>query len=135
MTLCALLLGRRFYDLRPSPTLAYATLGLLFVNVSVGGVLTNFAAPPVLMVASTWNWSSAFMFWHFGDKAVVGIVLSNALYYFWFRKEFAEMAARGKQAEAAPLPAEAADPAFPTPPPTPRPRNAGSGAAIRCRCR
>jgi hypothetical protein len=52
MTISALLLAQRFYELRPSRTFAYATLGLLFVNVSVGGVLTNFAAPPVLMVAS-----------------------------------------------------------------------------------
>ena len=51
MTICALLLGRQFYDLRAQPRLKYATLGLLFVNVSIGGTLTHFAAPPVLMVA------------------------------------------------------------------------------------
>ena len=51
MTICALLLGRQFYDLQPSTRLKYATLGLLFVNVSIGGTLTHFAAPPVLMVA------------------------------------------------------------------------------------
>src|SRR5690606_23054925 len=49
MTIAAMLLAKKFYSLRPSPTLSYATLGLLFVNVSIGGVLTNFAAPPVLM--------------------------------------------------------------------------------------
>src|SRR5690606_35141347 len=48
MTICALLLGRQIYARRPSPRLAYATLGLLFVNVSVGGTLSHFAAPPVL---------------------------------------------------------------------------------------
>ena len=32
MTICALLLARQFYDLRPSTRLKYATLGLLFVN-------------------------------------------------------------------------------------------------------
>ena len=46
MTICALLLGRQFYDRQPSARLKYATLGLLFVNVSVGGTLTHFAAPP-----------------------------------------------------------------------------------------
>ena len=51
MTTSALLLGRQFYDLQPSTRLKYATLGLLFVNVSIGGTLTHFAAPPVLMVA------------------------------------------------------------------------------------
>jgi hypothetical protein len=50
MTICALLLARQFYDLEPSTRLKYATLGLLFVNVSIGGTLTHFAAPPVLMV-------------------------------------------------------------------------------------
>jgi hypothetical protein len=51
MTICALLLARQFYDLQPSTRLKYATLGVLFVNVSIGGTLTQFAAPPVLMVA------------------------------------------------------------------------------------
>ena len=46
MTICALLLGRQFYDLQPSTRLKYATLGVLFVNVSIGGTLTHFAAPP-----------------------------------------------------------------------------------------
>ena len=44
MTICALLLARQFYDLNPSTRLKYATLGLLFVNVSIGGTLTHFAA-------------------------------------------------------------------------------------------
>ena len=59
MTICALLLARQFYDLQPSTRLKYATLGLLFVNVSIGGTLTHFAAPPVLMVARTWDWDYA----------------------------------------------------------------------------
>ena len=61
MTICALLLGRQFYDLQPSTRLKYATLGLLFVNVSIGGTLTHFAAPPVLMVARPWGWDTPFM--------------------------------------------------------------------------
>src|SRR5215204_3091617 len=55
MTICALLLGRQFYDLQPSTRLKYATLGVLFVNVLIGGTLTQFAAPPVLMVARPWG--------------------------------------------------------------------------------
>lgn len=92
MTIAALLLSRQFYALRPSTKFEYATLGLLFVNISVGGTLTNFAAPPVLMVAAPWNWSSGFMFENFGWKAVVGIVISNIVYYLYFRKEFKELA-------------------------------------------
>jgi hypothetical protein len=91
MTICALLLARSFYELRPPPRLAYASLGLLFVNVSIGGTLTHFAAPPVLMVAGRWNWDMAHMFTHFGWKAAGAVVASNALYYFWFRKEFARL--------------------------------------------
>lgn len=87
MTIGALLLARQFYALKPSPRLAYATLGLLFVNVSVGGTLTHFAAPPVLMVAEPWQWTTPFMFLHFGWKAALGIVIASTLYYFVFRRE------------------------------------------------
>lgn len=89
MTISAMLLARKFYDLRPSHKFKYATIALLFVNVSVGGTLTHFAAPPVLMVAAPWNWDLPFMFTHFGWKAVIGIIISNALVFFVFRKEVA----------------------------------------------
>lgn len=88
MTIAALLLAKKFYDLKPSPIFAYATIGLLFVNVSVGGTLTHFAAPPVLMVASKWNWDITFMLVNFGWKAGAGILLSNILYFLVFRKHF-----------------------------------------------
>jgi hypothetical protein len=94
MTISALLLARQLYDLDPSPRLKYATLGLLFVNVSVGGTLTHFAAPPVLMVAGTWGWDMAFMLGHFGWKAVTGMLVSNLLYLAVFRKELRALAAR-----------------------------------------
>jgi hypothetical protein len=94
MTIAAMLLAKKFYQLKPSPRFAYATLGLLFVNISIGGVLTNFAAPPVLMVAQKWGLTSTEMLMHFGDKAVTSIVISSLIYYFGFRKELAEMAGR-----------------------------------------
>src|ERR1700726_124168 len=93
MTICALLLRHHFYSLKPSERLKYATLGLLFVNISVGGALTQFASPPVVIVASTWNWDLAYMLTHFGWKAVIGIILSNLLYLSVFRREFARLAA------------------------------------------
>src|SRR6266478_5606373 len=92
MTICALLLRRRFYSLKPSESLKYATVGLLFVNISVGGVLTQFASPPVVIVASAWNWDLGYMLAHFGWKAVIGIILSNLLYLTVFRREFARLA-------------------------------------------
>lgn len=94
MIICALLLARTVFELQPSPRLKYATLGLLFVNVSVGGTLTHFAAPPVLMVAAKWGWDMPFMLGHFGWKAVIGILLSNALYLAAFHKELRALAER-----------------------------------------
>ncbi len=95
MTISALLLGKQFYALKPTLRLAYATLGLLFVNVSVGGVFTHFAAPPVLMVAARWQWNTAFMLGHFGWIALVGIVLANVLYFLVFWKQLAQMTRPG----------------------------------------
>jgi hypothetical protein len=94
MTICALLLGRQFYDLQPSTRLKYATLGLLFVNVSIGGTLTQFAAPPVLIVARTWEWDLAFMLEHFGWRAVLAILVSTATYFLLFRTELRSLAER-----------------------------------------
>ncbi len=91
MTICALLLARQFYDLNPSVKFRYATLGLLFVNISVGGTLTHFAAPPVLMVAAKWGWDTPFMLTHFGWKAIIGIVVANLIYLGFFRREFANL--------------------------------------------
>ena len=94
MTICALLLARQFYDLQPSTRLKYATLGLLFVNVSIGGTLTQFAAPPVLIVARTWGWDIPFMAVNFGWRAVTAIVVSTAVYFILFRQELRSLAGR-----------------------------------------
>jgi Na+/H+ antiporter NhaD/arsenite permease-like protein len=87
MTLLALVLKRRYFDQGISRKLAYATLGLLFVNVSIGGTLTHFAAPPVLMVAAKWNWDSVFMFQNFGWRAVSACAVSTAMVAAMFWKE------------------------------------------------
>jgi hypothetical protein len=94
MTISALLLARQFYDLQPSMRLRYATLGVLFVNVSIGGTLTQFAAPPVLMVARPWDWDITFMLLTFGWRAVVAITLSTTVYFVFFRRELRMIAAR-----------------------------------------
>jgi hypothetical protein len=94
MTISALLLARRFFDLRPSARLKYATLGLLFVNVSIGGTLTHFAAPPILMVARPWNWDTAYVLQHLGWRAATAIAVSTLGYYLVFRREFMALATR-----------------------------------------
>ena len=66
MTLAALFLSRRIFVHQVSNRLKYVTLGVLFVNISIGGTLTPFAAPPVLMVAEKWQWDIAFMLSTFG---------------------------------------------------------------------
>lgn len=87
MTLLAIVLKRRYFDQGISSRLAYATLGLLFVNVSIGGTLTHFAAPPVLMVAQTWQWDTAFMLQYFGWRAALSTVASSLLIGMIFRRE------------------------------------------------
>ncbi|MEN9655086.1 MAG: hypothetical protein RL235_1198, partial [Chlamydiota bacterium] len=91
MAICALLLSRQFYSYGPSSKLAYATIALLFVNISVGGVLTDFASPAVLVLAHCWHWTTYDMLVDFGWKAALGIVISNLLYWWYFRKEIKEL--------------------------------------------
>lgn len=102
MAIGAYLLSRQFYHYHPSSKLAYATLALLFTNISVGGVLTNFASPPVLILSHAWHWSNWDIFSQFGWKAVVGIILANSIYWFWFRKEFHELTKRRSTIEPMP---------------------------------
>lgn len=82
MTLAALMLAPVVFRPGIPEWLKYAALGVLFVNVSVGGTLTAFAAPPVLMVAGTWKWDSLFMLTHFGWKAVLAVLI-NASAVTW----------------------------------------------------
>jgi Na+/H+ antiporter NhaD/arsenite permease-like protein len=91
MTVTALILFDRLYSKNISKKLKYATLGLLFVNISIGGTLTAFAAPPVLMVAAKWGWTSSFMLTHFGWKAVVSIIIGTVLTVILFKKELSAM--------------------------------------------
>jgi hypothetical protein len=87
MTLAALLLRDRFYKVGLSPKFQYAIIGVLFVNISIGGTLTNFAAPPVLMVAAAWEWSTPFMFTHFGERAALAVFVNALLITVIFRKQ------------------------------------------------
>ena len=87
MTLAALMLRDSVFSKDVSERLKYATLGVLFVNVSIGGTLTPFAAPPIVMVASTWQWDLAFMLHTFGWKALLAVVINASLVTFLMRRE------------------------------------------------
>ena len=90
MTLAALTLAPIIFRPEVSEKLKYAALGVLFVNVSIGGTLTSYAAPPVLMVASVWQWDSAFMLSHFGWKAAIATLI-NALIMTWVLRRHVQM--------------------------------------------
>ena len=105
MTIAALMLAPLVFraDLPEAPK--YFALGVLFVNVSIGGTLTAYAAPPVLMVASTWQWDSAYMLTHFGWKAALAVIVNASAATFILRKYLV----------SAVVPSTAAAPAAPMP--------------------
>ena len=103
MTVTAILL-KGFLTPSTSLRFRYATLGLLFVNISIGGTLTHFAAPPVLMVATPWQWTTPFMAAHFGWKAALAIVVGTVATAVAFRRQLVpgEQVAAGSGKESVP---------------------------------
>ncbi len=99
MTLAALMLRDTLFSGNVSTKLKYTTLGVLFVNISIGGTLTPFAAPPVLMVAGQWNWDLVFMVSTFGWKAAVAVLVNAGCAMLLFRKELGHMAAKPESAD------------------------------------
>ncbi len=94
MTLAALMLRERIFAAGISRRMRYGVLGVLFVNVSIGGTLTSFAAPPVLMVAGTWGWDSWFMLAHFGWKAAIAVLVNALLITVAYRRELSRLPAK-----------------------------------------
>jgi len=88
MTISALVLGPRLFTSQVPERLKYLALGTLFVNISIGGTLSSYAAPPVLMVASTWQWNSLFMLSNFGWKAAVAVAVNASIAIFALRGYF-----------------------------------------------
>ncbi|AXI82502.1 hypothetical protein FUT69_08365 [Xylella taiwanensis] len=91
MTLAALMLSERIFANSIPAYLKYATLGVLLVNISIGGTLTAFAAPPVLMVAATWQWDNSFMMATFGWKAVLAVLINALGATLLFRKALRQL--------------------------------------------
>jgi len=87
MTLAALMLKKNFYERGISTKLMYATIGVLFVNISIGGTLTPYAAPPILMVAAKWNWDLIYMLNTFGWRSSLAVFLNALIVTLLFRSE------------------------------------------------
>jgi uncharacterized membrane protein len=86
MTIAALMLAPQVFRPGIPEGPKYVALGVLFVNVSIGGTLTSFAAPPVLMVTAAWNWDSAFMATNFGWKAAIAVAVNASLGVYVLRR-------------------------------------------------
>jgi hypothetical protein len=86
MTIAALMLAPQIFRPHIPERIKYVALGVLFVNISIGGTLTSYAAPPVLMVAATWQWDSAFMFATFGWKAAIAVLVNATAAAFFLRR-------------------------------------------------
>lgn len=97
MTLAALMLRDSVLAHRPTRKLLYVTVGVLFVNISIGGTLTPFAAPPVLMVAAKWNWDFMFMVTTFGWKAAIAVFINAGCAMLLFREELTGTPDTGKR--------------------------------------
>ena len=104
MTLAAMMLRDTLFSTSVSTRLKYVTIGVLFVNISIGGTLTPFAAPPVLMVAGKWNWDIWFMLTTFGWKAALAVTVNAGLATLLFRRELGRMTqCGGTQEQKVPL--------------------------------
>ena len=91
MTLAALILRDHFYSKKISNKFKYGIIGTLFVNVSIGGAMTPFAAPPILMVAAKWNWDLNFMFNNFAWRTVLAVFINSIILTFLFRNELTKL--------------------------------------------
>lgn len=98
MTIAALMLLPQVFRRHVPEGIKYLALGVLFVNVSIGGTLTSYAAPPVLMVASTWGWDSTFMLKTFGWKAAVAVLI-NASVATWLLRHHLRAGPAGRADE------------------------------------
>ena len=105
MTIAALMLAPQIFRTDVPERVKYLAIGVLFVNVSIGGTLTSYAAPPVLMVAGTWQWDSAFMFATFGWKAALAVLVNATICAFVLRRHMIPASEQAGDAGAeAPVP-------------------------------
>ena len=114
MTIAALMLAPQIFRPEIPEPPKYLALGVLLVNVSIGGTLTAYAAPPVLMVAAAWQWDSAYMLAHFGWKAALAVLVNASVAVLVLRRHLASapvdtslsatMATQATETSEAPVP-------------------------------
>ncbi|AAP05554.1 putative Na+/H+ antiporter [Chlamydia caviae] len=88
MIIAATLLVRNFYKFSPSPRFAYATMGLLFSNISIGGLTSALSSRALFIILPSVKWNNSFILKYFCWKSIIAILLSTTIYYLIFRKEF-----------------------------------------------
>jgi len=99
MTLAALLLKDKVFSQTNNTKLMYWTIGILFVNISIGGALTSFAAPPILMVTSAWGWDTAYVFQTFGIKASIAVLVNAVLLTLLVHKDLPQQTSSNEKDE------------------------------------
>lgn len=104
MTLAALLLREAYFRRPGQDGFKYLTIGVLFVNVSIGGVLTAYAAPPVLMVANTFGWDTSFMATHFGWRAFLAVSINSLILTLICRRHLLDGSLGGRPEHLEPEP-------------------------------
>ena len=104
MTIAALMLAPQLFKQKMPEPLKYLALGVLFVNISIGGTLTSYAAPPVLMVAVVWQWDSAFMLLNFGWKAALAVLVNATAVSFLLRRYVVAVPADAGAQQQPPVP-------------------------------
>jgi hypothetical protein len=105
MTLAALMLAPQIFRPEVPEPVKYLSIGVLFVNVSIGGTLTSYAAPPVLMVAASWQWNSAFMFTTLGWKAALAVLVNATVCALVLRRHVLAASSQASDGHAqAPIP-------------------------------
>ncbi len=85
MTLASFFLHNSYFRRNIGLNFKYLIVSVLFVNISIGGILTSYAAPAVLMVTEAFSWNTAFMISNLGWRAILSILLNATMLTFIIR--------------------------------------------------
>ena len=104
MTIAALMLAPVVFRSDVPELPKYVAIGTLFVNVSIGGTLSAYAAPPILMVAKTWGWDTPFMLATFGWKAALAVAVNATIATVAIRRHLARGSSHDSHRDRVPMP-------------------------------